>query len=125
LALPEAALAPMLLLVILLVTPWVPETVAQGSAGAGPAREQTPTPGRLATVAILCGLAPLLWLDGLAVPAAAAALLYSRGLWRQALLAAAAGVGGLALFAVYGLAAGHGQFAAVLGRQREAAGGPG
>src|SRR5437899_936696 len=43
LAVPEAALAPMLLLTILLVTPWVPETAAQGSAGVGPAPGQAPT----------------------------------------------------------------------------------
>jgi 4-amino-4-deoxy-L-arabinose transferase-like glycosyltransferase len=103
-ALPEALLTPMLLGAILLATPGVPETTRPGSAGAGPAPDQAPGRWLLGALVVLCALAPLVELSGLIVPITASALLLSRGLRRQGLVAAAAGAGGLVLFLIYGLA---------------------
>ncbi|MHB8508772.1 MAG: glycosyltransferase family 39 protein [Candidatus Dormibacteria bacterium] len=103
LAVPEAALAPMLLLAALLTTPAVPENMPQGSAGAGRAAEQAPRGSTMTALMALCFLAPLLRISGLVVPVAAVALLLARGLRREAVQAGAAGIGAVLLFSIYGV----------------------
>jgi len=95
LALPEALFAPLLLAAMLLCTPPVPETVAQGSAGVGPAREQAPGLFTMVLLVAIGLLAPFLRVTGLVVPLGAAALLVSRGLHRDAGIVAVAGLAGL------------------------------
>jgi hypothetical protein len=95
LALPEALLAPLVLWVILLCTPAVPETASQGSAGVGPAPEQAPSVLILVVLVALCVLAPFLRVTGLLLPLAAAGLLFSRGLRLQAGVITVAGAAGM------------------------------
>jgi len=120
---PEAALAAAILFVVLLVSPPVPETQPQGSAGVGPAPELAPSRAALASLAAVCALAPLARLSGIAVAVAGAGILYSRGLRREAVIAAAAGGAGLVAALLYGFAAGGGLFLPVLKAQADSGGG--
>jgi hypothetical protein len=122
-AMPEAALAPLLLLAVLLATPAIPETARPGSAGVGPAADRPPAGAALGALLAACLLAPLVGLDGVTVPAAATALLLSRGIRREAWLAAGAGVIGLLLWVAAGLLLDAGAFLRVLGDQLGGGGG--
>jgi 4-amino-4-deoxy-L-arabinose transferase-like glycosyltransferase len=123
LAVAEAALAPLLLLAVLLATPAVSDSTHQGSAGAGPAVDQAPTGPTLALLLAVCLVSPLILLSGVVVPVTALALLLSRGIRREAWLAAAAGAAGVGLYALYGLVLDGGTFVRVFQQELAGAGG--
>lgn len=100
---PEALQAVMLLLALLF-------TLRLGESAANPA-------GEIGALLLLCVLAPLAKVSGIAVAGTCALVLAVRGRWRLSAGTAAAGAGGLLLFAAYGAIVDWGLFSHIITAQ--------